>query len=44
MKKFLVVDPAAPADGAADPSTKTDGTGDGNAAGERALPDDGTHG
>ena len=44
LNKFLAIDPAPPADGAADPSTKTNGTGDGNAADECARPDDSAQG
>ena len=44
LKKFLAVDPAPPADGVTDPSTRADDTDDGNAADELALPDDGTQG
>ena len=44
LKKFLAIDSSPPADGAANPSTKADDTGDSNVAHERALPDDGVQG
>nr|XP_020164754.1 ralBP1-associated Eps domain-containing protein 1-like [Aegilops tauschii subsp. strangulata] len=44
VKKFLAIDPAPPADGAADPVTKANDTTEGDAADRKALPDDGAQG
>nr|XP_020179478.1 uncharacterized abhydrolase domain-containing protein DDB_G0269086-like [Aegilops tauschii subsp. strangulata] len=44
LKKFLAINPAPPADGAASPATKLNDTTDGDAADGKALPDDGTQG
>nr|XP_020154924.1 MAP7 domain-containing protein 1-like [Aegilops tauschii subsp. strangulata] len=44
LKKFLAIDPAPPADGAADPVTRADDAGNGDAADGKALPDDGAQG
>ena len=37
LQKFLAVDPAIMADGGTDPTTTTDGTGDGDVVDDRAL-------
>nr|XP_020156658.1 nascent polypeptide-associated complex subunit alpha, muscle-specific form-like [Aegilops tauschii subsp. strangulata] len=44
LRKFLAIDPAPPADGAADLATKANDTIDGDAVDRKALPDDGTQG
>ena len=44
LKKFLAIDPAPSADGAADPATTADDTGDSDAANREVLPDDSAQG
>ena len=44
LKKFLAIDPAPPADGAAHPMSKANDTTDGDVADRKALPDDGAQG
>ena len=44
LKKFLAINPAPPADGAASPATKLNDTTDDDAADGKALPDNGAQG
>ena len=44
LKKFLAIDPAPLADGAADPAITVEDTSDGDAADREALPDDSAQG
>ena len=44
LKKFLAINPAPLADGAADPATKANETTDSDAADGKALPDNGAQG